>query len=264
VERLFGLIGELKRAGVSVVYISHKMDEIFRICDRATVLRDGETIGTVEIAATNATHANQDIRTRMIRMMVGRDLQMVPPPERRDPGEVLLAVEHLTTDKLRGVSFELRRGEVLGVAGLVGAGRSELGAALFGMDRIRSGAVRAHGSIGLVPEDRRLQGLMMRMSVLENCTIAVLPRMQRLGFIRHQQERRELEPLARRLGLDCDSTARPVNQLSGGNQQKALLARWLLRDPDVLFLDDPTRGIDVGAKQDIYGIVDRLAAAGKA
>jgi ABC-type sugar transport system ATPase subunit len=255
VERLFGLIGELKRAGVSVVYISHKMDEIFRICDRATVLRDGETIGTVEIAATDAS--------QIIRMMVGRDLQMAARPERRDPGDVVLSVERLTTDKLRGISFELRRGEVLGVAGLVGAGRSELGAALIGMDRIRSGYIRLHASIGLVPEDRRLQGLMMRMSVLENCTIAVLPRMQRLGFIRHQQERRELEPLARRLGLDCDSTARPVNQLSGGNQQKALLARWLLRDPDVLFLDDPTRGIDVGAKQDIYGIVDELAAAGK-
>src|SRR5450432_2202142 len=230
VERLFGLIGELKSSGVSVVYISHKMDEIFRICDRPSVLRDGETIGTVEIAAT---HANQDIRTRMIRMMVGRDLQMVAPPDRRDPGEVLLAVDHLTTDKLRGVSFELQRGEVLGVAGLVGAGRSELGAALFGMDRIRSGAVRAHGSIGLVPEDRRLQGLMMRMSVLENSTIAVLPRMQRLGFIRKQQERRSMEPLARRLALRCDS-AQPVNHLSGGNQQKVLLARWLLRDPDVL------------------------------
>ena len=255
VERLFGLVGELKRAGVSVVYISHKMDEIFRICDRATVLRDGETIGTVEIAATDAS--------QIIRMMVGRDLQMAARPERRDPGDVVLSVERLTTDKLRGISFELRRGEVLGVAGLVGAGRSELGAALIGMDRIRSGYIRLHASIGLVPEDRRLQGLMMRMSVLENCTIAVLPRMQRLGFIRHQQERRELEPLARRLGLDCDSTARPVNQLSGGNQQKALLARWLLRDPDVLFLDDPTRGIDVGAKQDIYGIVDELAAAGK-
>ena len=260
VERLFGLIGELKRAGVSVVYISHKMDEIFRICDRATVLRDGETIGTVEIAATDA---NQMVRMQIIRMMVGRDLQMAARPERRDPGEVVLSVERLTTDKLRGISFELRRGEVLGVAGLVGAGRSELGAALFGIGRIRSGYIRLHASIGLVPEDRRLQGLMMRMSVLENCTIAVLPRMQSLGFIRHQQERRALEPLARRLGLDCDSTARPVNQLSGGNQQKALLARWLLRDPDVLFLDDPTRGIDVGAKQDIYGIVDELAAAGK-
>jgi ribose transport system ATP-binding protein len=255
VERLFGLIAELKRAGVSVVYVSHKMDEIFRICDRATVLRDGETIGTVGIAATDAS--------RIIRMMVGRDLQLAARPERHDPGEVVLSVDRLTTDKLRGVSFELRRGEVLGVAGLVGAGRSELGAALFGMHRIRSGSIRARGSIGLVPEDRRLQGLMMRMSVLENSTIAVLPRMQRLGFIHHQQERHELEPLARRLALRCDSIDHPVDHLSGGNQQKVLLARWLLRDPDVLFLDDPARGIDVGAKQDIYGIVDQLAAAGK-
>jgi ribose transport system ATP-binding protein len=255
VERLFGLIAELRRAGVAMVYVSHKMDEILRICDRATVLRDGENIGTVETAQTSVEE--------LIRMMVGRDLKFAVRPQRSRPGELVLAVEGLTTDKLRGVSFELRRGEVLGVAGLVGAGRSELGAALFGMDRIRSGAVHARGSIGLLPEDRRLQGLMMSMSVAENTTIAVLSRFQRFGFIHARQEQRALHPLARQLSLQCDSTAQPVGQLSGGNQQKVLLARWLLRDPDVLFLDDPTRGIDVAAKQDIYGIVDALAAAGK-
>jgi ABC-type sugar transport system ATPase subunit len=255
VERLFGLIAELKRAGVAMVYVSHKMDEILRVCDCATVLRDGETIGTVQIAETNVDE--------LIRMMVGRDLQVTARPQSGSSGEVVLAVEGLTTDKLHDVSFELRRGEVLGVAGLVGAGRSELGAALFGMDRIRRGAIHARGSIGLLPEDRRLEGLMMSMSVLENSTMAALGRFQRLGFIRAREEERALEPLARQLALHCGSTAQSVSQLSGGNQQKVLLARWLLRDPDVLFLDDPTRGIDVAAKQDIYRIVDELAAAGK-
>jgi ribose transport system ATP-binding protein len=259
-DRLFGLIAELRSAGVAMVYVSHKMDEILRICDRATVLRDGQTIGTVETAATNVDE--------LIRMMVGRDLKLTEctragRSQRGGAGEIVLAVEGLTTGKLRGVSFQLRRGEVLGVAGLVGAGRSELGAALFGMDRIRAGAIHARGAIGLLPEDRRLQGLMMSMSVLENSTMAVLPRFQRLGFIRAREEQRALEPLARNLALRCDSTAQPVGQLSGGNQQKVLLARWLLRDPDVLFLDDPTRGIDVAAKQDIYRIVDALAEAGK-
>src|SRR5450432_931023 len=140
VERLFGLIAELRRAGVAMVYVSHKMDEILRICDRATVLRDGETIGTVETAETNVDE--------LIRMMVGRDLKLTVRPQRGRPGEVVLRVEGLTTDKLRGVSFQLRRGEVLGVAGLVGAGRSELGAALFGMERIRSGTIHTRGSIG--------------------------------------------------------------------------------------------------------------------
>ena len=254
-ERLFGLIAELKRAGVAVVYVSHKMDEILRICDRATVLRDGETIGTVETARTSVDE--------LIRMMVGRDLKLAARAVRRSAGEVVLAVENLTTDKLRGVSFELRRGEVLGIAGLVGAGRSELGAALFGMDRIRGGAIHARGSIGLLPEDRRTQGLMMQMSVLENTTMAVLPRLQRFGLLHPREERRAFEPLVRRLDLACASDGQSVDQLSGGNQQKVLLARWLLRDPDVLFLDDPTRGIDVAAKQDIYRIVDELAAAHK-
>jgi ribose transport system ATP-binding protein len=254
-ERLFGLIAELKRAGVAIVYVSHKMDEIFRICDRATVLRDGETIGTVETAQTSVDE--------LIRMMVGRDLQLTVRPQRGVAGEVVLAVDALTTDKLRGVSFQLRRGEVLGVAGLVGAGRSELGAALSGMDRIRSGTIHTRGSIGLLPEDRRQQGLMMSMSVLENSTMAVLSRFQRFGFIHGSEERRALGPLARQLALHCNSVTQPVGQLSGGNQQKVLLARWLLRDPEVLFLDDPTRGIDVAAKQDIYRIVDELAAAGK-
>jgi ABC-type sugar transport system ATPase subunit len=269
-ERLFGLIAALKQRGVSIVYVSHKMDEIFRISDRATVLRDGETIGTVEMAASSVNE--------LIRMMVGRELNIAPRAVRRVAGEIVLAAEKLTTPKLREVSFELRRGEVLGIAGLVGSGRSELGAALFGIDRITGGTLRVQGElraprsprdamaggIGLLPEDRRLQGLMMRMSVLENATLAVLPQISGLGFIHRREENASLAPVARQLALNCPSPAAPVSQLSGGNQQKVLLARWLLLNPTVLFLDDPTRGIDIGAKQDVYRLIGELAAAGKA
>ncbi len=269
VERLFGLIRKLQGRGVAMVYVSHKMDEIFRTCDRITVLRDGETIQTVETSQTTATE--------IIRLMVGRDLRIAARPERPKATEVVLRVDRLTTGKLRDVSFELRRGEVLGVAGLVGAGRSELGAALFGLDPIRSGTVSRgdrqiaprsphdamrHG-IGLAPEDRRVEGLMMTMSVLENGTLTVLRRMQKWGFLRGRQEKSELRAVGRQLALNCPSLEAEVGTLSGGNQQKVLLARWLLLDPEVLFLDDPTRGIDIGAKQDIYRIVDDLAAAGK-
>jgi ribose transport system ATP-binding protein len=269
VEKLFQLIRELKERGVSVVYVSHKMDEIFRVCDRATVLRDGETIGTVEIAGTTA----DDI----IRMMVGREWKASERAERASAGEVLLEGDALTTGKLRGVSFVLRRGEVLGVAGLVGSGRSELGAALFGIDRLRSGGIRLKGrrlearspgeamrnGIGLVPEDRRLEGLMMSMSVMENGTIAALSRMQRLGFVSGGRERAALDGMTRRLALKYASRDAVVETLSGGNQQKVLLGRWLLLEPDVLFLDDPARGIDVGAKHDLYRLIDELARAGK-
>jgi ABC-type sugar transport system ATPase subunit len=254
-ERLFGLIGDLKRRGVAIVYVSHKMDEIFRLADRATVLRDGETIGTVEMASTSAAE--------LIRMMVGRELKSTARPERA-AGETVLTVQGLTTARLRDVSFELRRGEVLGVAGLVGSGRSELGAALYGLDRVLTGTIQARARIGLVPEDRRLQGLMMRMSVLENSTIAVLGRISRFGFLDPGREAAELAPVARQLALSCPSPDAPVSQLSGGNQQKVLLSRWLLVRPGVLFLDDPTRGIDVGAKQDIYRIIDEMAAGGTA
>jgi ABC-type sugar transport system ATPase subunit len=269
-ERLFGLIASLKQRGVSIVYVSHKMDEIFRVCDRATVMRDGETVGTVEISCTSVNE--------LIRMMVGRELQFSSRPECRTPGETVLTAENLTTTKLKNVSFELRSGEVLGVAGLVGSGRSELGAALFGIDSIASGTVRVKGKlrsihaprdamasgIGLLPEDRGLQGLMMRMSVLHNATLAVLPEISSMGFIHRRREYDLLGPVARQLALNSPSTAAPVSQLSGGNQQKVLLARWLLFNPGILFLDDPTRGIDIGAKQDIYRIIEELAAAGKA
>jgi ribose transport system ATP-binding protein len=273
VERLFRLIAELKRRGVSIVYVSHKMNEIFRICDRVTILRDGETIGTRAIGETGAEE--------LIRMMVARELK---PKRERGGGteisaaEVVLSVSKLSTGKLRDVSFDLRRGEVLGIAGLVGSGRSELGAALFGLDRRSGGTIHLNSEvveprsarhaiqlgIGLLPEDRKLQGLMMQMSVVENSTLAVLNRLQSFGFIRSSRETAAVQPLFDELALKCSSYSASAGSLSGGNQQKVLLAKCLLANPDVLFLDDPTRGIDVGAKEDIYRIIGKLAAGGKA
>jgi ABC-type sugar transport system ATPase subunit len=268
VERLFHLIARLKSSGVAIAFVSHKMDEIFRICDRVTVLRDGETVGVRDIGAASPRE--------IIRMMAGRDVNFSKKSDRA-PGPVLLEARNLSTRKLKQVCFELRRGEVLGVAGLVGSGRSELGAALFGLDRITGGELRLNGrpfrprsprdairrGLGLLPEDRKLQGLMMHMSALENTTIGALYRMRRFGFVRRAEERRQAAPLWARLNLKCGAPSSPVAALSGGNQQKTLLARWLLLSPDALFLDDPARGIDVGAKEDIYGIIDELARQGK-
>ena len=268
VEKLFRLIADLKQRGVAIVYVSHKMDEIFRIAGRITVLRDGRNVGTCAAAETTSAE--------IIRMMVGRELNLSERAA-RTPGEVLLRVQGLTTRKLRNVSFEVRRGEVLGIAGLVGSGRSELGAALFGMDSLRAGTIELRGrpvaagspraamraGIGLLPEDRKREGLMMQMSVRENSTLAALPRMQTAGFIRRGEEQNAALAVGERLALRCASYDAPVAALSGGNQQKALLGRWLLWDPELLFLDDPARGIDVGAKQDIYRTIDELAARGK-
>jgi ABC-type sugar transport system ATPase subunit len=257
VERLFRLIVDLKQRGVAIVYVSHRMDEIFRVCDRATVLRDGLTVGTRAIAGTTPD--------QLIRMMVGRDLA---PSLRHEtaPTDPLLSVSNLSTKKLQNISFELRKGEVLGIAGLVGAGRSEIGAALFGLDPRLSGTIRLQGreihprspaeairlGIALVPEDRKREGLMMQMSVAENAILG-----------RTAAQSAALDSVFRSLALKTASPAAPVSTLSGGNQQKVLLARSLLSNPEVLFLDDPTRGIDVGAKQEIYSIIEALTAQGK-
>jgi ABC-type sugar transport system ATPase subunit len=259
------LIEGLKQSGVAVVYVSHRMNEIFRICDRATVLRDGATVGTRVIADTSTDE--------LIRMMVGRDLESTSRAQAVS-AESLLAVSNLSTKKLQNISFELHRGEVLGIAGLVGAGRSEIGAALFGLDHRLSGTIRLNGrevaprspseaiklGIALVPEDRKGEGLMMQMSVSENATLG---RFSKLGFINPSEEESALDPVFRTLALKTASRDARVSTLSGGNQQKVLLARCLLANPDVLFLDDPTRGIDVGAKQEIYAIIEKLTSEGK-
>jgi ribose transport system ATP-binding protein len=266
---LFELIRALKQQGVSIIYVSHKMDEIFRIADRISVLRDGRLISTRSAAATSVGE--------IIRDMVGRELRESARPAAPEAAAGLLRVRSLSTAKLHNISFDLHAGEILGIAGLVGSGRSSLGAALFGLDPILDGSLELRGrpftpgspagalkqGLGLVPEDRKLEGLMMQMSVVENSSFTVLNRIQILRFIRRGEERRQTSGVHARLRLKAASGDAPVSTLSGGSQQKVLLSRWLLADPAVLFLDDPARGIDIGAKQDIYEVLDQLSAAGK-
>lgn len=269
VERLFELIAALKKNGIAIVYVSHKMSEIFRICDRVTVMRDGQTIGTRLVQETNVSE--------LVRMMIGKEWRAAERKAARSHDEVLLSFDGVTTSKLKNISFSLRKGEVLGIAGLLGSGRSEIGAALLGVDRITNGRITLRGKLASntsirkafdsgirwLPEDRKLDGLMMRMSILENATIADLASMSTFGFISGVGERKSVVSSFAALSMKASSVDRPVETLSGGNQQKVLIARCLLSNPDLLFLDDPTRGIDVGAKEDIYGIIEQLAAQGK-
>jgi len=270
VERLFKLIVALKEQGIGIIYVSHRMDEIFRICDRVTVMRDGQTVDTRAIQEVSPPE--------LIRMMIGREWQARDRRPAKSSGEVVLSFSGLTTAKLRDVSFEVRKGEVLGIAGLLGSGRSEIGAALMGLDRWKQGQIILRGkqvsiksvktalNLGIrwLPEDRKLDGLMMQMSILENGTISDLVPVSWFGFISRQRERQAAMSAFGALSLKAASIDLPVRTLSGGNQQKVLLARCLLGDPDLIFLDDATRGIDVGAKEDIYQLIEQLATQGKA
>jgi len=270
VDNLFELIQELKRHGVAIIYVSHKMDEIFRIADRVTVLRDGEWVGTKKTSDTTIDE--------LIKMMVGRYIDQSLRSTSHSTDEEMLRVEKLSTSKLKDVSFTLYRGEVLGIAGLVGSGRTEIGEALYGMDSIQRGDITLKGKpyqphsprrsieegLGLLPEDRKLSGLMMQMGVYENMSLAALNRFSAYGWINVGYEFSQCDQIASKTLLKATSPKYRVDSLSGGNQQKVLLSRWVLVDPEVIFLDDPTRGVDVGAKEDIYGIVEKLAASGKA
>jgi ribose transport system ATP-binding protein len=268
-ERLFQLIAGLKQQGVAILYVSHKMDEIFRICDRVTVMRDGETIATRKLAEVSAAE--------LIRMMIGREWQGRERQRARSDLGIVLSFSAVSTRKLRNVSFDLRGGEVLGVAGLLGSGCREIGTALMGLDRVNQGQIRLRGKLARIrsvrkaldlgirwlSEDRKLEGLMMQMSVLENSTISDLGRLSWWGFVQRRQERQAVAAAFRSLSLKEAFRDAPVANLSGGNQQKVLLARCLLANPDLIFLHEPTRGIDVGAKQDIYHIIEQLASQGK-
>ena len=269
VETLFQLIRALQNSGTAIVYVSHKMDEILRIASRISVLRDGRLIGTRAASETSAGE--------IITMMAGRELQESARHAAESSRDVLLRVQSLSTLKLENISFDLHAGEVLGIAGLVGSGRSALGKALFGIDPILGGSLEIRGQrfhpespagalrhgLGLVPEDRKTEGLMMQMSAVENSTLDVLDDLQAFGMIRRGAERQRAAGTLSRLRLNPSSWQATVGTLSGGNQQKVLLSRWLLADAQVLFLDDPARGIDIGAKHDIYEVLDQLAAAGK-
>ena len=274
VADLFRVVRQLRDEGVGIVYISHRMDELQQIADRVTVMRDGRTIATVAMGDTNTA--------QIIHMMVGRvleeNLRATPPDTARN--EVALEVRRLNRGAaIRDVSFSVRKGEILGFAGLMGAGRTEVARAVFGADAIDGGEILVHGrparirtprdavalGIGYLSEDRKQFGLATAMDVQANIAMTSLSRLLRLGvFIDAPAIARTAEGYVRQLGIRTPSVAQPVKLLSGGNQQKVVIAKWLLRDCDILFFDEPTRGIDVGAKAEIHKLIDALAAQGKA
>ena len=270
-ERLFAVLGELRRAGIAVLYISHRLEEVLRLADQTTIMRDGETLGTWPAGALT--------REEIIERMVGRPLtDEYPPRGGATIGDELLRVEALAGGAVKGVSFTLRRGEVLGLAGLVGAGRTELARLVFGADRRSGGTVRLAGrrlalaspryairaGICLLTEDRKAQGLLLGRSALENFALPNLGRWSRWGWLRLGVERAAFARHVAALGLRVSGERQTAGQLSGGNQQKLLLARWLETESEVVIFDEPTRGVDVGARYDIYVLIHELARRGKA
>ncbi|EOS57050.1 sugar ABC transporter ATP-binding protein [Paenibacillus barengoltzii] len=273
VEHLFRIINDLKKRGVSIIYISHKMEEILRISDDVTIMRDGKKIGTWP-----ASEMTTDL---IISKMVGRDLTQRFPDRHNKPNGVIMKVEHLTSidpKSFKDVSFELRKGEILGVGGLVGAQRTELIEALFGLREIQSGTISIHGKevkirsaseakkygLALLTEERRTTGIFPVLSVHENAAIANIDRyVTPFGLLNERKKKAEANQMVEKLRTKTPSPKTLIMNLSGGNQQKVLLARWLLTDPEILLLDEPTRGIDVGAKYEIYSIITDLAQQGK-
>lgn len=271
VERLFEIIREMRRQGIGVIYISHRLDEIFAIADRVTVLRDGANVG--ERAVTGLT------RHEMIEMMVGRELKDEFPKRSVAIGPPRLEVAGLRRGRaVCDVSFAVRRGEILSLTGLIGAGRTETVRLIFGADVREAGELRLDGNllairsprdaigagIGLLTEDRKLQGLVLGHSVRENFGLPNLQRLSRRGFVQLGREREEFADYVRALQIKTPHGEQPAGHLSGGNQQKVVLAKWLARNCEVLIFDEPTRGIDVGAKYEIYLLMNELAAQGKA
>jgi ABC-type sugar transport system ATPase subunit len=268
-EKLFAIIERLRARGIAVVFVSHRLDEVRRISDRVTVLRDGRNAGLIDVAA-----ASDD---RLIGMMVGRAVGNLFPKTAARQGDAVLSVRGLSRKgALNDINFELRRGEILGFAGLIGAGRTEMARCIFGADRHDGGAILLDGQpvnvrspedavalgIGYVPEDRKQQGLILEMTVRNNMTLTVLPRLARRGIVDWGSVTATAQEYVERLQLRPRRIDLPALQLSGGNQQKVVLAKWLALKPKVLILDEPTRGIDVGAKAEVHALMDRLAHEG--
>jgi ABC-type sugar transport system ATPase subunit len=269
VDILFGIIQQLRAKGIAVVFVSHRLEETRRIADRVTVLRDGQFVGEESV---------EDVSDQqIIRMMVGRSVDTLYPKTEATPSDVVLSVRGLTRKGvLKDVSFDVRRGEVLGLAGLVGAGRTEIARCIFGADRFEQGTILLDGEpvtihspqdavrlgIGYVPEDRKRQGLFLDMSVRDNIGMSVAHRMTRAGFVDRAAVTEVAASYRDRLSVRPPMLDIAVSRLSGGNQQKVALAKWLALKPKVLILDEPTRGIDVGAKAEVHGLIDELAHEG--
>ncbi len=271
VEILFGIIRRLKEQGVAIIYISHRMEELFTITDRITVMRDGKTIDTLVTAETSADEA--------IRLMVGRELSDYYVRSDFPKGDVVLQVDKLNKEGgFADISFELRKGEILGFAGLVGAGRTELMTAIFGVDPYDSGTIRLNGQdvrircpgdamkagIALVPENRKEQGLVLKNTVGFNMTLTVLKEFIAWLRVNSGHERGIMDEYKKRFSIKTPSYQQIISNLSGGNQQKVVVSKWLATKPSVLILDEPTRGIDVGAKSEIYSIINDLTLDGMA
>src|SRR3712207_4960987 len=275
VEVLFGVIRQLKEAGVSVVFVSHKLDELYAVCDRVTIMRDGRTVQVAPMTELS--------RLDLVTSMLGRELSQVlhegrdmadAADEAREP---VLKVRNLAVGrKVSDVSFDVRPGEIVGLAGLLGAGRTESVRAVFGADKPDAGTVGFAGrenaiaapsdaiqaGMGFCSEDRKLEGIIPDMSVRENLTLALMPQLARRGIVDEARSREIVDRFIKRLGVRCAGPEQRIRELSGGNQQKVLLARWLCMNPKLLILDEPTRGIDVGAKAEILSLIRELAGQG--
>ncbi|GLQ36197.1 sugar ABC transporter ATP-binding protein [Amylibacter marinus] len=269
IEILFGVVRELKKEGVAVLYISHFLDELYQICDRVTIMRDGQTVAQHVISETT--------KLGLISEMLGRDPEEIKAAgmtglggNSKAPGEVLLQAKSIETGRgLKDVSVAIRKGEIVGLGGLLGSGRTEAARALFGLDTLRSGSIARGGGksafktpaeaiaegVGFLTEDRKREGIIPHMSVRENMTLALLPQLKKMGHVDRKRETELVEGFIKSLGIKTAGMEQPIRELSGGNQQKVLLARWLALEPDILILDEPTRGVDVGAKLEIQSII---------
>ncbi|MDT8977413.1 sugar ABC transporter ATP-binding protein [Paenibacillus sp. chi10] len=271
IQKLFEVIQSLKKEGVSIVYISHRMEEIFEICDRITVMRDGRTVDTKPIPETNFDE--------VVKKMVGRELTERYPARNPSPGEVVLEVEHATRKgSFEDVSFSVHQGEIVGFSGLMGSGRTEIMRALFGLDRLDQGEVRMFGKkveirkpvdavnhgIGFITEDRKDEGLVLDFSVRDNMVLPSISGFTKKGIISTQSEKVFVDALIKRLQIKTHSAETAAGNLSGGNQQKVVIAKWIGIGPKLLILDEPTRGVDVGAKREIYQLMNELTGHGVA
>ena len=269
---LFAVVKDLRASGVGIIYISHRLEEIFQLADRVTVLRDGESVGTNQVSAMN--------EASLIKLMVGREVSAIYPPSESEAGEVVLSLKNLgcAAGGVKNVSLDVRAGEVVGMAGLVGAGRTELARVLFGITPADSGEIILNGQrvtisspqeavahgIAYVPEDRRRHGVILEMPIAHNVTMAIHQRIFSGAWLRFGVEKQLALDFIRDLGVKAYGPEAPGGSLSGGNQQKVSLARWLATKPKLLILDEPTQGVDVGAKSEIHKIIRRLAKEGLA
>ncbi len=270
IDILFGTIEELKKQGVAILYISHKMEEIFKISDTITVMRDGRHITTCDIGEID--------QQKLISLIVGREINSIFDKKESTPGDEILSVTELTGEKFKDINFNLRRGEILGIAGLMGSGRTEIVNSIYGLEKIVKGTILINGkkvkisspkdaikkSIGLVSEDRKKYGLVLGSSVKHNISLSSLEKCKNGLFLNLKKENEMADTQINKLNIKTTSSDQLVNYLSGGNQQKIVIAKVLLNDADIIIFDEPTRGIDIGAKSEIYKLMNQLATEGKA